>query len=100
MKKRFVVILKRESKEADDAFLEAIREWSIGWWHWMPNAWLLTDREGTLSAAEIRDRLTAIYTERCLVLELRADGSDTWAGFGPSGKKSMFDWVRTNWRKG
>lgn len=102
MKKRFIILLGSTTKEQE----EAIRIYfagmatTSGWWHWLPNTWLLYDVSGTLTAISLRNGLDlllpAVYK---LVLELNEQG-DTWAGFGPNqAPKDMFDWIRRNWQK-
>ena len=101
MKKRFILALGSTSPEQNGAFGEFAREQGLGWWHWLPNMWLLTDSQGQWTAAGLRDKATDIYgNENVFVLELRADGSDTWAGYGPNtDKRNMFPWLTSNWKK-
>ena len=60
-------------------------------------------KSGTTSwkASEIRGKVTEFFPGiHNLVLELRSDGTDTWAGFGPkSDDKNMFNWILQHWGK-
>lgn len=99
MKRRYIVLLDEATKEQNDQFKDYIRENALGWWHWLSNSWLLSDPRGTLSVAEIRDKITEIYPDvDTIVIELH-EGGDTWAGFGPKNKgKDMFRWIRETWK--
>lgn len=98
MKKRYIVCLGNSIKVQDEAFIAYIKEYGLGWWHWLSNVWLIVDSNGKLSAREIRDKLRLIYPgEHTIVLELSENG-DTWSGFGPkSEERNMFEWLKTNW---
>ncbi|CNF16496.1 Uncharacterised protein [Yersinia rohdei] len=100
MKKRFAVAIDSSTPEGNDAFIEFIRENGLGWWHWIENFWMISDRKGKLSASDIRDKIGEIYPGiNTIVIELSEDG-DTWSGYGPKKEnKSMFTWLRNNWKK-
>ena len=100
MSKRFIVAINSSTPQQDLAFKEYARVKGIGWWHWLNNVWLLYTYSDDLTATQLRDDLGEIYPNiRKLVLEL-SEGSDTWAGFGPTGAgRSMFAWIRENWHK-
>lgn len=99
MKKRFVVALNSNTKEQNDVFKEYIKANGYGWWYWIDGFWLLTDRNGNLTAKKLREDLGEIYPGvRLLVLELRS-GDDTWSGHGPKQEgRNMFAWLRRNWK--
>lgn len=98
MSKRYIVLLQESTEENDNKFLEFIKSKYLGWWHWLPNSWLLSDATGNLSAPIIRDAVRESYSDvNSLVIELKPDG-DTWSGFGPSsGDKDMFKWIKETW---
>lgn len=100
MKKRFVLIIESSTKDQNDAFLVWVKEQRMGWWHWFQNAWLLSNPSGNLTASVIRDKAGEYFPgENTLVIELK-EGEGTWSGFGPkSEKRSMFAWLKRNWRK-
>ena len=76
-----------------------IKDNKLGWWHWISNMWLLVDSSGQMTASILRDKICKLYSEnRVMVIELDGD-RDTWAGFGPTQPKNMFDWIKQNWGK-
>lgn len=100
MKKRFVICINDATKAQEEAFISFIRDHNLSWWHWLSNLWLLSDKEGKLTAAQIRDELkTIFYNKQNLVLEITNE-KDTWAGFGPNtDERNMFTWLKKNWKK-
>ena len=101
MKKRFVVIIESSTKEQNDSFLDWVKQENLGWWHWFQNAWLISNTTGTHTASSIRDKVNEFFpTKNTLVIGLK-EGEGSWSGYGPnSEKRSMFKWLKTNWRKG
>ena len=100
MKKRFVVCYSDNiPKEKEMHFIQFIKDNKLGWWHWISNMWLLVDSSGQMTASILRDKICKLYSEnRVMVIELDGD-RDTWAGFGPTQPKNMFDWIKQNWGK-
>lgn len=100
MNKRFIVLLERSTKEQNDAFLSFAKKHKLGWWHWIPNAWLLKGKDTTINASEIREAARDAYgSANNFVIELNEDG-DTWSGFGPkTEKRNMFNWIHRNWKQ-
>ena len=98
MRKRFIVSLASSSKAQNDAFLQAIKEKNVGYWHWLDNTWLITNSSGALSASELISMVKSTHPGiYCLVTEIHSSGT-TWAGFGPkSEEKNMFKWLHENW---
>ncbi|MFS3509318.1 hypothetical protein [Citrobacter braakii] len=98
MKKRYIISLNPATPEQDKKFVAFIKEHGLGWWHWLENTWLLVDRNGRFSAAELRAELKNIYPKiHMLVIELSDEG-DNWAGFGPKSEdQDMFSWIKRNW---
>ena len=95
MKKRFVVCYSDNiPKEKEMHFIQFIKDNKLGWWHWISNMWLLVDSSGQMTASILRDKICKLYSEnRVMVIELDGD-RDTWAGFGPTQPKNMFDWIK------
>ena len=100
MKKRFVVCYSDNiPKEKEMHFIQFIKDNKLGWWHWISNMWLLVDSSSQMTASILRDKICKLYSEnRVMVIELDGD-RDTWAGFGPTQLKNMFDWIKQNWGK-
>jgi hypothetical protein len=100
MKKRFVVCLDASAtREQEQEFLNFVKSNRYGWWHWLPNTWLIVDGSGNLDRAVLRDEVVTSYPEVFnLVLEIPAEVLGLWSGFGVSSpKKDMFKWIRENW---
>jgi hypothetical protein len=103
MKKRFIVVADLTTVEQDTLFKQWV-EGKFNWWNWLHETWLLVDNRGLYTAKEIRDKAMECFpTVNCLVFEFGSDGSETWAGFGPSSetdpKRNMFAWIKNNWNK-
>jgi hypothetical protein len=97
MTKRFVVLTNARDNDQNNAFVELLRAEGFGWWHWLQGSWLLLTSKDHHSAKFIRDKHRETFgDEYCMILELPASGG-TWSGFGPTGDKNMFDWVKRNW---
>ena len=100
MTSRYVVLLDSATPEQDAAFREWIATKGLKYWHWLSQTWLLVDTKGRVDMPKIRAAARERY-DNChmLVLELRPSESkyDSWAGYGPTGKKSMFTWLKGNW---
>jgi len=97
MSKRFVVLLDNCTL-ADQNALEVYFK-KFGWWHWLPNSWLLIDATETLTASKVRDDLQELVPgKNMLILEFTATGY-TWSGYGPKeeGGKNMFTWLDQYW---
>lgn len=100
MRKRFIILIDNTTNEQDEKFLEYIKENGFGWWHYLNNSWLLTSYKD-FTVNKIRDDLNKIYEgETKLIIELRGNTNDTWAGFGPQGEtRNMFTWLKETWNK-
>lgn len=105
MRRRLIVTIGYASTEQRNRIHLFIKE-SVGkgWWHWLPDTWLITTEDDDLTAKGIRDGVKRLAPRaRCLVLELREDGTETWSGYNgkfyPSGSsRSMFDWIKSSWK--
>lgn len=102
MDRKFIVLLESAIPAQDDLFLSWIKDSQLGWWHWLPNAWLLTSNVATTTVTEIRDKVKELYGgERNLVLD--AESATNWSGWGPLGDKqddtsgNYFTWLQTTW---
>ncbi len=100
MRKRFILALQSATPEQNTAFLSFTKSAGLGWWHWIPNFWLLIDHKGESSAGDIRDKVCEIFpTQNNIVIELEAEIGD-WAAFGPKSKeRNMFNWLGNYWSK-
>jgi hypothetical protein len=101
MRKRFIVLIDSSDREKDKTFLNFLKDSKkFGYWHWLDGSWLLTT-SFDVGCSEIRDKIKEIYPNvNNVVLEFKADGTDTWSGFGPNTEKSdMFRWLRDGWKE-
>lgn len=100
MTHRFIVAVTELSSEDHNKFVKFAREKGMGFWHWVPGCWLLTDVSEKVTAVEIRDFLHDLgsVNKRCIVIEIEKE--KTWAGFGPNKPpQDMFKWIRETWRE-
>lgn len=100
MKHRFFVAADGMGKDEYVAFIEFLRDNKLGWWHCIPNVWLITDRSGKMTASALRDKISELRTQNatsCLVMQVHDD--ITWAGLYPNGstKRDEFDWIKRTW---
>ena len=82
MKNRFFVAVQL-TQAGEAAFLAFLKEQNMGWWHRVPNVWLLTSRKEEVSATLIRDKLRAIGTTSPSALVMQVPEDVTWAGLMP-----------------
>lgn len=96
MAKYFVISTDPLSLEHTKALKEKLTN-KIGWWHWLPNFWLVKDPHGTLKVEILRDYVKGVNpSARCFVGEVNPV---TWAALtrkDPSGN-DMADWLHKNW---
>lgn len=98
MTKRFVIAATDLTDAQEKEFIEYIRSAKAGWWHWIPNFWLVTNSHETLNVADIRDAIGRINDEAmCLVMEIEED--ITWAARSPTGTTNMTKWLKSTWPK-
>lgn len=100
MKRRFIVATDGLSSDAEKAMIAFFREHGLGWWHRIPNFWLVTDRKDKITAVAIRDKIKEIRgpnSKSTLVMQIHDD--ITWAGLYPStgAKRDEFDWIKATW---
>src|ERR1700726_4630482 len=97
MTRRFVVGVDGLTDDSDTKFREFLKSCGAGYWHWIPNFWLITTDDEDVSAEKISDKLNDLKAKRNLVLEIPEDIS--WYGWGaPNAKgKSMYEWLMTTW---
>jgi hypothetical protein len=97
MRRRFVIAIDALDGEDERRFQEYIR--TLGaWWHWIGNVWLLTTKDESVKAGEIRDKIIELKPKaRVVVFEFPED--ITWAASGNknSAGKKIADWLRSPW---
>jgi hypothetical protein len=97
MTRRFVIGVDGLSEEADTSFRKYLDEVGAGFWHWIPNFWLIAVDSDEISANEISNKLHDLKAKRNLVLEFPEDLD--WNGWGrPNANgKNMYEWLKTTW---
>ena len=79
---KYVVLTGPVDADVSQSITTMIRDYGVGWWHHLPNSWLVSDGTGKVDSAKIRDDLGALVPGlHCMVLEVKPD---TWHGFGPN----------------
>jgi hypothetical protein len=100
--KRFVVAIDGETKERSEAFLAWLKANEFGWWHWVPNVWLLVTLDDYMSSDQIRNMCREQFGDLTnLVFEV-PPGNCAWAGIGRKKTKDTpgtFDWVDETWNQ-
>ena len=96
-----MVILGSSTAQQDEAFTKELGT-AVGWWHWISDSWLIHDPHDRMDVQTVRDKVLTCYPKvRNMVFEIRSDGTDSWAGYGPSSApQDMGEWLRKNWKKG
>ena len=95
---RFFLATGELTPDQTRAFIAFLGESGTGWWHYLPNTWLIDTDSDDLSASSIRDKLVDEIAPNvhCVIVEII--GKTYWAGFGPSGpKRDMFKWFTDHW---
>ena len=93
MKASIILTHSATAKQQDD--LRALFEpGHFGWWHWFPQAWLLTDQKDH-SVYQLRDMITNACPGLTVYIFEIEHGS-RYAGFAPP---DWEDWLKTQWAK-
>jgi hypothetical protein len=93
--RRFVIAtdpLSAAEQKKLSAFLKG-----YGWWHWLPNFWLVADTTNRLTVEKIRDEIVNISkTTRAWVLQVEPV---TWAALTKEDDQGRdgTDWVKRIW---
>jgi hypothetical protein len=98
MTRRFVIGTDGLSTEKERQFTEFLKGHGAGYWHWVPNFWLVVDEEPSKLGAEmIRDKLSELEARRSLVMEIaeELDWATQARGLPPG--KNLTDWLETQW---
>jgi hypothetical protein len=94
--KTFIVGLEGSTAVQEEAFIQWITENGLGYWHWIPNFWIIQSLEDTHTVASIRDKITETFPAmNTLVVEIDiVPGSVSWSGYGPQTVQyDMFAWL-------
>jgi hypothetical protein len=94
--KRFIVATDPMAPTEEAEFRTSLG--ASGFWHWLPNFWLVKSFDETLTAEDIRDRLAkAAPGARCFVTQVTPVAP--WVGrVKPDAHgRSMDEWLRSDW---
>ena len=98
MTKRFVIATDPLSRDEEKALIKFINRY--GWWHWLPNFWLVQDGKDVLTVDKIRDEIHEINkTKRAWVFEVEPI---SWAALTKEDSQGRdgTDWVGRHWFSG
>jgi hypothetical protein len=91
MRKAFVILTNGATAEQQETIKSLFQGW--GWFHHLPQAWILIDPFGTATATAVRDSVyKACPTLTQFVIEVKP-GSD-WATCSPV---FMHEWMLVEW---
>jgi hypothetical protein len=96
MTKRYVITTDPLTKEQEKQFSESLGK-QTGWWHWMPNMWLVTDWNDALSEDRIMEMLQRVNKmARAVILRVEPV---TWAALALDNQydRDMVDWIKRFW---
>lgn len=94
MRKRFIILTNGANAEQQDIICKSFP--GFGWWHRMPQAWLLIDPKGQSTAKAIRETITSKCPGLYVYVFSAPFGEDGHSGFGPS---EWNKWIDTEWVK-
>jgi hypothetical protein len=95
--KRYVVATEALTEEQQRAFAARLPQPQFGWWHWLPNFWLVVDTYGTTNADYIRDQLASVSGIQSFVGEVEPK---FWSGMFTQDKMrrdAMAMWLTEHW---
>lgn len=93
MAREFVVATVNLSEEEEAALANTFA--GKGWWHWIPNFWIVIDPTDQLTPSSIRDSIRTITNGQKVALVLEIEGK-TWAAMtrkDPDGKDNAAAWL-------
>ncbi|MBY8177982.1 hypothetical protein KW520_21545 [Vibrio fluvialis] len=81
-------------------FIEYLDTQELGWWHWIGNFWLITNKTSTnITTRDLQEKVTELSSSpRNFVLEINGEAHPPWHGFGPNTPpQDMFEWLHNTW---
>jgi len=93
---KFIVATSDATAENRDAISRRIKSLGFGYWHWMPDLWLLTTFSA-LTAESIRDDLLKVAPGvNIFVMPVAAPPQGlNWALYSPT---EWAEWLNQNWK--
>lgn len=97
MIRRFVIATDALTAAQEKQLSEALGK--TGWWHWLPNFWLVRDSSGSLTVGAITSIIKNIdKTKRAMVLEVNPV---TWSALSRKNAagRDMTAWIKETWNE-
>jgi hypothetical protein len=94
-KSKFIVAISDATAENRDAISNRLKNLGFGYWHWMPDIWLLTT-SSALTAESIRDEVMKLAPSINIFVTPVANppGGMIWATYSP---EEWQEWLNKNW---
>ncbi|MXO72251.1 hypothetical protein [Alteraurantiacibacter buctensis] len=96
MSKKFILSTDVLSAEEERQLKEKLK--GMGYWHWLPNFWLIKSISDTVTASQINSMIEEVAPHaRCFVTEVEAM---TWAArtLPDANGNDMGKWIRNEWQ--
>jgi hypothetical protein len=93
----FVVLTYRIDAEQREDIHALIKSNSRGWWHHFPDVWLVRGHNTSFWRGLIADII--MRRQGSAVLVFRLDNQSPTPAWSGEGKKEMYDWLKTNYRR-
>jgi hypothetical protein len=94
-KKKFIVAISDATAKNRDAVSNRLKSLGFGYWHWMPDMWLLTTNSAA-TAESIRDEVMKVVPGVNIFVTPVATPPDgmVWAAYSP---EEWWEWLNKNW---
>src|SRR5260221_6827461 len=96
-KSRFIVAISDAEAEQRDAISIYLKSRGFGYWHWMPDLWLLTTTDSAFTAESIRDVVMNVAPS-VNIFVMSVDHPPprgmVWSAASP---KEWWEWLNKNW---
>lgn len=93
MSRRFALFTDQVTKEQENAISRSFAP-DMGYWHWLPNSWLLYQDDEKWDAQGIREKIRALVPG-VFVMVIEIQGGNKWAAFAPP---NWYHWMHQNWK--
>ena len=91
----FILVANELSDEQREKIQDVVKANADGWWHHMPNVWLLSGKTATAWRDLVKD-IVAPGPAGILVFKVDTVFSGGWSGYT---QKKMYPWLHENWKK-
>ena len=96
MRGRFILITNPADQDLVTNYIQRLhKQHGVGWWHWVDNVWLISDRLGQIASIGLRDEIRKIVGSEATILVFQVSEAD-WTAYAPKGSH---DWFRESWDK-